>query len=101
MIAPLHRTVAPPEMEVHTVTTPHYMPYASFVTNEDIGVAPSLDDPSSLYHPSIDRQGIDEQSYLIQLVGQKERDHILADEQELLADLCAYRDVLCDPQTID
>ncbi|WP_147457557.1 hypothetical protein [Paracoccus alkanivorans] len=101
MIAPLHRTVAPPDMEVHTVSMPHYMPYAPFVTNEDIGAAPSLEDPSSLYHPFIDRQGIDEQSYLIHLVGQKERDQILADEQELLMDLCAYRDVLCDPQTID
>lgn len=101
MIAPLHRTVAPPDMKVHTVSMPHYMPYAPFVTNEDIGAAPSLDDLSSLYHPFIDRQGIDEQSYLIHLVGQKERDQILADEQKLLADLCAYRDVLCDPQTID
>ena len=101
MIAPLQRTVAPPDMKVHTVSMPHYMPYAPFTTNEDIGAAPSLDDPSSLYHPFIDRQGNDEQSYLIHLVGQKERDQILADEQELLADLCAYRDVLCDPQTID
>lgn len=101
MVAPLQRTVAPPDMEVHTVSMPHYMPYAPFVTNEDIGAAPSLDDPSSLYRPFIDRQGIDEQSYLIHLVGQKERNQILADEQELLADLCAYRDVLCDPKAID
>ncbi|WP_147457559.1 hypothetical protein [Paracoccus alkanivorans] len=89
------------ERHRRTVSMPHYMPYATFITNEDIGAAPSLDDPSSLYHPVIDREGIDEQSYLIHLVGQKERDQILADEQELLAELCAYRDVLCDPQTID
>lgn len=101
MIAPLHRTIAPPDMEVHTISMPHYMPYAPFTTNEDLGAAPSLEDPSSLYHPFIDRQGIDEQSYLIHLVGQKERDQILADEQRLLTDLCAYREVLCDPRTID
>jgi hypothetical protein len=72
--------------------------YAPHVTNEDIGAKPNLSDHSSLLHPFIDRQGIAEQSYIIQLVGEAERAKILADEKTLLADLCAYRDVLCLPK---
>lgn len=101
MVAPLQRTNGPPDMKVHTLSLPHYMPYAPNVTNGDIGATPDLADPASLYRPFIDRQGIDEQSYLVLFVSQMERDQILADEQELLEGLCAYRDVLCDPQTID
>lgn len=101
MVAPLQRTYGPPDMKVHTLSIPHYMPYAPNVTNEDIGATPDLAEPASLYRPFIDRQGYDEQSYLIFFVGQMERDQILADEQALLEDLCAYRDVFCDPQTLD
>jgi hypothetical protein len=32
---------------------------------------------------------------MIQLIGETEKARILADEQRLLEDLCAYRDVLC------
>lgn len=95
MLAPIQRTVGPPDMKVHTLAMPHIMPYAPHVTNEDIGAHPDLSNPSSLLHPFIDRQGIDEQSYLIQLVGGKEKAEILAAEKGLLEDLCAYRDVLC------
>jgi hypothetical protein len=52
---------------------------------------------SSLLYPFIDKQGIAEQSYIIQLIGEAEKAKILADEKILLDDLCAYRDVLCLP----
>lgn len=101
MVAPLQRTIGPPDMEVVTLSMPHYMPYAPGVTNADIGAAPDLHDPSSLFHPFVDRQGIDEQSYLIHMVGHRERAAIIAQEHVLLQDLCTYREVLCDPGTID
>jgi hypothetical protein len=95
MVAPLFRTIGPPDMKVHTMSMPHLMPYAPGVTNEDIGAAPNLADHSSLYWPFIDRQGNAEQSYLIHMVGETEKAKILADEKPLLDALCAHRAVLC------
>jgi hypothetical protein len=97
MVAPLQRTVGPPDMKVHTLSLPHLMPYAPGVSNEDIAAAPDLKDPGSLHWPFIDRQGNAEQSYLIHLVGETEKAKILADEAHLVAELCAYREVLCLP----
>jgi hypothetical protein len=95
MVGPVMRTVGPPDMKVHTMPMPHVMFYAANVTNDDIGAVPDLTVPSSLLYPFIDRQGIAEQSYMIQLIGETEKARILADEKALLDDLCAYRDVLC------
>ena len=95
MIGPIMRNISPPDMQVHTMPMPHLMFYAAGITNEDIGAAPDLANPSSLLNPFIDRQGNAEQSYMIQLVGEAEKAKILADEKPLLDDLCAYRDVLC------
>jgi hypothetical protein len=67
------------------------------VTNEDIGAVPDLADHSTLMYPFIFQEGIAEQSYMIQLVGAAEKAKILADEEQLLSDLCAYRKVLCLP----
>jgi hypothetical protein len=97
MVAPMMRTVGPPDMKVHTMAMPHLMFYAPSLTNADIGALPDLKVKASLAYPFIDRQGADEQSYMIQLVGDAERAEILADEKALLDDLCAYRDVLCLP----
>jgi hypothetical protein len=97
MIAPLFRTVGPPDMRVHTLPMPHVMFYAPNITNEDIGAVPNLSVHSSLLYPFIDRQGIAEQSYMIQLIGEAEKARIMADEKTLLDDLCAYRDLLCLP----
>jgi hypothetical protein len=97
MVAPVMRAVGPPDMKVHTMSMPHLMFYAPHITNEDIGAVPNLSVPSSLLNPFIDQQGIAEQSYMIQLVGETEKAKILADEKALVADLCAYRDVLCLP----
>lgn len=95
MIAPVFRTVGPPDMKVHTMAMPHLMFYAPNITNQDIGAVPNLSDPASLMYPFIDRQGNDEQSYMIQMVGKTELAKILADEKALVNDLCTYRDVLC------
>ena len=98
MVAPVFRTAGPPDMKVHTMPMPHVMFYAPNITNEDIGAVPNLSVHSSLLSPFIDRQGIAEQSYVIQLVGEAEKAKILADEKNLLAALCAYRASLCLPQ---
>jgi hypothetical protein len=95
MVAPVFRTIGPPDLKVHTMAMPHVMFYAPFTTNEDLGAAPDLGDHSSLLHPFIDRQGNGEQSYIIQLTGDAEKARIMADEKALLDELCAYRDVLC------
>lgn len=97
MVAPVMRALGPPDMKMHTMLMPHLMFYAPNITNEDIGAAPDLAVPSSLLYPFIDRQGIAEQSYMIQLIGEAEKAKILADEKPLLDDLCAHRDVLCLP----
>ena len=97
MVAPVMRTVGPPDMKVHTMAMPHVMFYAPNITNEDIGAVPNLSHHSSLLYPFIDKQGIAEQSYMIQLIGEAEKAQILADEKTLLDDLCAYRDILCLP----
>lgn len=95
MVAPVMRTLGPPDMEIHTMAMPHLMYYAPGIGNADIGAKPDLADPATLIYPLIDRQGNDEQSYIVQLLGETEKAKILADEQELLHELCAHDDVLC------
>jgi hypothetical protein len=97
MVAPVMRTVGPPDMKVLTMSMPHVMFYAPSITDKDIGAVPNLSDHSSLLNPFIDKQGIAEQSYMIQLIGEAEKAKILADGKPLLDDLCAHRDVLCLP----
>jgi hypothetical protein len=98
MLAPVFRTVGPPDLKVHTNFMPHMMFYAPNVTNEDIGAAPNLGVRASLLNPFIDKQGIAEQSYMIHLTGDEETAKIMADEKNLLAALCSYRATLCAPQ---
>ena len=93
MVAPVMRALGPPDMKVHTMSMPHVMFYAPNITNEDIGAVPN----SSLLYPFIFKEGIAEQSYMIQLIGEAEKAKIMADEKTLLDDLCAYRDSLCLP----
>ena len=95
MVGPIMRTVGPPDMKVHTLSMPHVMFYAPYITNEDIGAVPDLSVHSSLRHPFIDKQGNAEQSYMIQLTGEAEKAQILTDEMALVDELCAYRDILC------
>jgi hypothetical protein len=95
MIAPVMRTIGPPDLQVHTMAMPHLMFYAPFVTNQDIGAQPNLADRASLAWPFIDRQGNDEQTYMIQMIGDTEKAQILAREKPLVDALCAHRQVLC------
>jgi hypothetical protein len=91
MIAPVMRTWMMSDWKVHTMPMPHLMFYAPRITNEDIGAVPN----SSILYPFVFKEGIAEQSYMIQLIGEAEKARIMADEKTLLDDLCAYRDVLC------
>jgi hypothetical protein len=95
MVAPVMRTIGPPDLRVRTMAMPHLMFYAPGLTNENIGAAPDLGRSSTLLNPFIDRQGNAEQSYMIQLIGEAEKSRILADEKRLVDDLCAYREILC------
>jgi len=90
MVAPVMRTWMLPDWNVHTMPMPHLMFYAANLTNEDIGAA-----PNSFSYPFVFKEGVVEQSYMIQLLGEAEKAKILADEKSLLEDLCAYRDFLC------
>ena len=97
MVGPLMRTEGPPDMKVHTMAMPHLMFYAPYVTNEDIGAVPDISNPATLLYPFMDKHtdGNEEQSYMIQLIGEAEKAKILVDEKPLIEALCAYRDVLC------
>lgn len=95
MVGPVMRAKGPPDMQVHTMAMPHLMFYSPNIHNEDIGAKPNFQNPESLSMPFVDMQGVPEQSYMIQLIGETERARILANEKELIAALCAYRDVLC------
>lgn len=97
MVGPIMRTVAPPDMKVHTMAMPHLMFYAPQVTNEDIGALPDLKDPSTLIYPFVEQHTASsgEENYIIQMIGEAEKAKILAAEKPLLDELCAYRDVLC------
>lgn len=100
MVSPIMRNIAPPDMKVHTMAMPHFMFYAPNVANKDIGAKPDLANPASLLNPFIDRQGNDQQSYIIQLVGKTEKQDILDGEKQLIEDLCDYRDLLCLEHTM-
>jgi hypothetical protein len=93
MTAPVMRTWMMPDFHVHTMPTPHLMFYAPKTTNEDIGAVPA----SSLLYPFVFKEGIAEQSYIIQFIGEAEKAKIMADEKNLLAALCTYRASLCLP----
>lgn len=97
MVGPVMRAIGPPDLQVHTMAMPHLMFYAPFVTNKDIGAAPDFNDRSSLTYPFIDEHtnGNGEHTYIIQPLGELETARILAAEEQLIDDLCAYRDVLC------
>ena len=97
MVGPVFRGLGVPDMQMHTQAIPHLMSYAPGVTNEDFGARPNLSDFGTLKYPFIDPQGIAQQSVMIHIVGDVEKAKIMADEKQLVADLCAYRGVLCLP----
>jgi hypothetical protein len=92
MLAPVMRTWLP-DQTVRTLTGPHVMFYAPDVSAKDIGTPAG----AAQNLPFVVEEGVPEQSFIIQLVGDSERAAILAESKRLLDDLCAYRDVLCMP----
>jgi hypothetical protein len=90
MLSPLMRTRAP-DGQVRTMKGPHVMFYAPNVTEKDIGAVAG----ASLKYPFLTTEGVSEQTFIIQLMGDTERAAIEEAEKELLNDLCSYRDVLC------
>jgi hypothetical protein len=93
MISPVMRTWLP-DSTVHTMSGPHVMFYAPNVTSKDIGAMPD----SLPRYPFALQEGIPEQSYLVQMLGEMERSRVLTDEKELLDAVCSYRAVLCLPR---
>jgi hypothetical protein len=94
MEAPVFRT-STPDLQVRTMSAPHVMFYAPFVTNGDIGASTRPGDHAGPLQPFVDRTGDGEESYIIQLIGDAEKAVIVTREKPLLEALCAYRDVLC------
>jgi hypothetical protein len=94
MVVPVQRTWMLPDGQVHTGSMPHLMFYAPNLADEQIGAVPNSD----ITYPFIFEEGIAEQSYIIQLMGEAEKIRIVSDGKTLLAALCAYRDVLCLPK---
>lgn len=95
MVAPVMRTWMLPDFKVHTMPMQHLMFYAPNLTDADIGAGPS----SFPGYPFIFKEGIAEQSYMIQLLGEAERAKIVVDEKPLLDALCSYRSELCVSHT--
>ena len=93
MIAPLMRTYPNPDWRNHDVVTmamPHYMFYATHVTDKDIGGGQF----NSQYPFVLNTGG---QDYIIMLIGDSEREKINRESQQLVKDLCAYSTSLCNP----
>ena len=93
MIAPLMRTYPNTDWRNHDVVTmnmPHYMFYATHVTDNDIGGG-----QFNSLNPFVLNAG--GQDYIIMLVGDAEREKINRESRQLIKDLCAYRSSLCRP----
>jgi hypothetical protein len=89
MIAPIMRgfTSAPGPV---TMNMPHYMFYAPGVKDTDIG-----GNGFSKQYPFVLGMSRGRDDYIILLVGATEKEKILQDSTDLLADLCSYREYLC------
>lgn len=91
MLGPVMRTyLAVSSREPRTVVAPHFMFYAPNVTDADIGGRPGTDGPFML---STGVHGL-----IFLGAGVSRTGEILAHSRDLLADLCAYRSVLCVKQ---
>jgi hypothetical protein len=93
MIAPLMRSYPAPDARNHEVMTmnmPHYMFYATHVTDADIGAGQF----NSQYPFVLNAGG---QDYIIMLIGDREREEINRESVQLVKDLCVYSTSLCNP----
>jgi len=99
MLGPLMRTypATPAEHKVLTMQMPHYMFYAPYLTNADIGNIPNGQaDGPFLVHPESLFLGETKApyGYIIVPAGEKERAKIVADNKGLLKRLGDYREFL-------
>ncbi len=96
MTAPLMRTYTSSDStdtdSVMTMSAPHVMYYAPNVTSDELGGQAC---PPCGPYPFIADPG--PHGYLIQPLGHNESAKIVADEAELLSELCSYRSALCLP----
>jgi hypothetical protein len=92
MLAPVMRTfTGPSSREPTTMIAPHYMFYAPDVTDRDIGGRPGGDGPFML--------STGPHALIFLGVGASRKREIVAQSGDLLRELCAYRGVLCVPDT--
>lgn len=99
MLAPVMRTypATPAEHKVLTMQMPHYMFYAPYLTNDDIGNIPNGQaDGPFLVNPEAMFLGKRKApyGYIIVPAGEKERAKIVADNKVLLKRLADYKAVL-------
>ena len=93
MLSPVLRTYYNPDENdlVTTVNYPHVMYYAPGVSNEDVGGAkPGGPNPFVILHGH--------HGYMIQAFGVAEREAINKEYGEMLAKLCAIKDLWCLPK---
>jgi hypothetical protein len=94
MTAPLMRTYMstdPSDKDsVATMSMPHLMYYAPNVTEAEVGGMPC---PPCAPYPFVFESG--PHGYIIQRLGDGETAKIVADEADLVKELCSYRRVLC------
>jgi hypothetical protein len=91
MLAPFMRTYVDPEEsdQIVTMNVPHYMFYAPGVTNDQIG------GKFLSQYPYILNRSSGPHGYIIQLVGQTERETINREYSKMIAELCQVRDAYC------
>ena len=75
---------------VMTMSMPHVMYYAPNVNAADVGAMPC---PPCAPYPFVFEPG--PHGYIIQRLGDGESTKIVADEEELVGELCSYRSALC------
>lgn len=97
MTAPLMRTYMSLDPtgkdSVMTMSMPHAMYYAPNVTEAQVGGMPC---PPCAPYPFVFEPG--PHGYLIQRLGDDESAKIVADEADLVKELCSYRSALCLPK---
>ncbi len=94
MLAPVMRVYPgmPNDKNIVTVSGPHYMFYAPYITNKDIGIVPDTPGPV-LVNPGqwLLGEGKDPYAYIILFMGETEKAMIVADGKDLMARLVAYK----------
>jgi len=96
MVAPIMRVYPgmPGDNTISTISWPHIMYYAPYVTDKDIGIPPGVhDQPPFLNNPSQvvlgERKG--PYGYILMPLDKSEKERIMSENKELLKRLLAYK----------